>query len=237
MTLADSRPPTPFVGSVSLERLNARRADGKTIRLALLAAIVFHALIVLVPLPQRNVAPAKEDISDYPEIIRPVIEPPELPERPQVVIAPAERRRPIPVPDLPKDYVEPVHEAVDAPFDPEGVEEFDPVIVAPVAPRPAGPLEEHTVGLVRPVRMPGAPKPDYPEMARRIRLEGKVVLRAVIDTTGRVTSIRVIRAPEVDAGFVEAAKEAVLQWRYEPGLYGGEPVEVIMTVVIDFTLN
>ena len=76
-----------------------------------------------------------------------------------------------------------------------------------------------------------------PEMARKVRLEGTVVLRAIIDETGRVTAIRVGRQPGVNAGFVEAAREAVSQWRYEPGLYGGEPVAVSMTVVVEFTLQ
>jgi TonB family protein len=74
-------------------------------------------------------------------------------------------------------------------------------------------------------------------MARTVRLEGTVVLQAIIDETGRVTSIRVIREPGVNAGFVEAATAAVSQWRYEPGHFGGEPVAVTMTVVVEFRLQ
>ena len=237
MTLADSRPPTPLVQSVALERLNARRADGKTIRLAVLGAVVFHSLIVLLPLPKRTMPPPREPEPQGPVIVRAELKPPELPERPRLETVPVERRRAIPVPELPDDYVEPVQEAVDAPFDPDTVADVEILIPPAVAPRPSGPLGEDTLGLVRPVRLPGAAKPDYPEMARRARIEGTVILRAVIDTTGRVTLIQVIRAPEVDVGFVAAAEAAVRQWRYQPGEYGGHPVEVLMTVVVEFTLN
>ena len=86
MTLADSGPPTPFVGSVALERLNARKADGKTIRLALLAALVFHGLVILLPLPQRAAPPVPPPIPEGPQIVPVDLEPPELPEPPQLIV-------------------------------------------------------------------------------------------------------------------------------------------------------
>ena len=59
-------------------------------------------------------------------------------------------------------------------------------------------------------------------------------MEAVLDPTGRVTQLRVIRSmPLLD----QAALDAVRQWRYTPSVYGGHPVSVLMTITIRFTLQ
>jgi len=102
----------------------------------------------------------------------------------------------------------------------------------PEPPRQAGP--------VRIAQLPVAPRkvndarPLYPEIARAARKEGTVVLEAVLDTTGRVTQLRVIKSePLLD----QAALDAVRQWRYTPSVYGGQPVSVLMTITIRFQLQ
>ena len=76
-------------------------------------------------------------------------------------------------------------------------------------------------------------RPVYPPHARSARVEGSVILEAVIGPTGRVTDVKVLRsAPLLD----EAAMEAVLQWEYTPTLLNGVPVPVVMTVTVNFTL-
>ena len=77
-------------------------------------------------------------------------------------------------------------------------------------------------------------RPVYPEIARAARVEGTVVMEAVLDPTGRVTQIRVIRSvPLLD----QAAVDAVRQWRYTPSVYMARPVSVLMTITIRFTLQ
>jgi len=102
----------------------------------------------------------------------------------------------------------------------------------PDPPKPAGP--------VRVGELPVAPRkiadarPVYPEIARSARVEGTVVMEAVLDTAGRVTQIRVIRSiPLLD----QAALDAVRQWRYTPSVYNGRPVSVLMTITMRFTLQ
>ena len=117
---------------------------------------------------------------------------------------------------------------------------FDPAFIldsAPEAPASAGPLGEDTRGLVLPVAVPGRARPEYPRAGRAARLEGTVVLKAVIDRGGDVVSIRVVSRPTPDAGFSDAAVAAVRQWRYTPGEYGGQPVAVEITVVVQFVLE
>ena len=75
--------------------------------------------------------------------------------------------------------------------------------------------------------------PVYPALARSARVQGVVILEAVIDRSGRVESIQVIRSiPMLD----QAAVAAVRQWRYTPALLNGSPVPVIITITVNFKL-
>jgi protein TonB len=77
-------------------------------------------------------------------------------------------------------------------------------------------------------------QPEYPELARRARLEGFVILQAAIDQRGNVRDAEVLRG--LGLGLDDAAREAVMQWRYTPTYYNGRPVEVILTINVVFQL-
>jgi protein TonB len=79
--------------------------------------------------------------------------------------------------------------------------------------------------------------PEYPEIARRAKLDGSVILLAVVRPNGRVGAIEVLRAPHTRLGFEFAAIEAVKQWRYKPGLMNGRPVAVYVRIIVEFTLS
>jgi len=76
--------------------------------------------------------------------------------------------------------------------------------------------------------------PAYPPEAGRERIEGAVVLLAVIGKDGSVQDVRVESGLPILA---QAAIEAVKQWRYKPYLLNGEPVEVDSRITINFTLS
>jgi len=76
--------------------------------------------------------------------------------------------------------------------------------------------------------------PQYPSEAGRARIEGAVVLMAVIGTDGSVKDVRVESGLPILA---QAAMDAVRQWRYKPYLIDGEPVEVDSRITINFTLS
>ena len=76
--------------------------------------------------------------------------------------------------------------------------------------------------------------PQYPPDAGRARLEGAVVLMAVIGQDGTVKDVRVESGLPILA---QAAIDAVKQWRYKPYLIDGEPVEVDSRITINFTLS
>ncbi len=76
--------------------------------------------------------------------------------------------------------------------------------------------------------------PQYPPEAGRARIEGTVVLMAVISKDGSVLDVRVESGLPILA---QAAIDAVKQWRYKPYVIDGEPVEVDSRITINFTLS
>jgi periplasmic protein TonB len=76
-------------------------------------------------------------------------------------------------------------------------------------------------------------KPQYPAMARESRVEGDVLLSAVIDKDGAVSDVRAISGPAL---LIPAALQAVRQWRYKPYLLNGQPVEVETQIKVQFRL-
>ena len=109
------------------------------------------------------------------------------------------------------------------------------VLVPPPPPPPEPPTQPVRVGLgVREPKKIVDVAPVYPRIAQTARVEGVVILEAVIDTTGRIDRLRVIRsAPLLD----EAAIAAVKQWRYTPTLLNNVPVPVLMTITVVFRLQ
>lgn len=81
--------------------------------------------------------------------------------------------------------------------------------------------------------------PEYPEALRGLHVAGKVALQAVIREDGSVDGVQVLRVPDVEGAeyLVEAAASAVREWRYLPARLHGEPVNVYLTVILDFTLR
>ena len=76
--------------------------------------------------------------------------------------------------------------------------------------------------------------PDYPPMARATHTAGRVELQATISRTGTIENLRVVSGPQL---LIQAAIDAVRQWRYRPYLLNGDPVEVETTINVDFRLD
>jgi protein TonB len=79
-----------------------------------------------------------------------------------------------------------------------------------------------------------APDPDYTEEARRAKKQGTCVLWLIVDSTGHPRDIRVVRG--LGFGLDAKAIDAVKQWRFQPALKDGKPVDVQISVNIDFHL-
>jgi periplasmic protein TonB len=78
-------------------------------------------------------------------------------------------------------------------------------------------------------------EPSYPEAARKARMEGVVILEAIITANGNVEEVKVLKSvnPLLDA----AATRAVQQWRYRPATLNGRAVRVYLTVTVTFNLH
>jgi len=108
----------------------------------------------------------------------------------------------------------------------------------PEPPPASGPLIAGTGDVTNPELIAESKiEPEYPELARVARLEGNVILQAIIKADGTVGDVEVLRTNRPSMGFEEAAIEAVRQWRYKPALQNGNPVEVYFTVFVDFKLH
>jgi TonB family protein len=77
--------------------------------------------------------------------------------------------------------------------------------------------------------------PVYPAGLKQQGVTGTVMVRAVISTTGEPLHPEVINT--VHPGLAQAAVDAVRQWRYQPTLLNGQPVEVVTTVTVTFELD
>lgn len=79
-----------------------------------------------------------------------------------------------------------------------------------------------------------APDPDYTEEARRAKKQGTCVLWLIVDSAGHPRDIKVVRG--LGLGLDAKALEAVRQWRFQPALKDGKPVDVQISVEVEFHL-
>jgi len=89
-------------------------------------------------------------------------------------------------------------------------------------------------GGVLPPRVLHQVDPEYSEEARKAKYGGTVLLRLVVDATGHVRDVQVVRS--LGLGLDEKAIEAVNKWKFQPGTKNGVPVAVMATVEVNFRL-
>jgi protein TonB len=77
-------------------------------------------------------------------------------------------------------------------------------------------------------------KPGYPLMARQMKVQGSVILQAMIGRDGLIQDLRVLSGPPILAS---AAQEAVKQWHFKPHLQGAAPVETVARITVNFTIS
>lgn len=102
------------------------------------------------------------------------------------------------------------------------------------APKPATPKQIRVGGNVQAAKLINQPKPVYPPLAKQARIQGTVRFNAVIGRDGSIQNLTLVSGHPL---LVPAATEAVRQWRYQPTLLNGEPVEVVTQIDVNFTLT
>jgi protein TonB len=107
-----------------------------------------------------------------------------------------------------------------------------PSVPPPPLQPPAAPIRLHS-GIRAPEKIVHV-APTYPALARASRVQGVVIIEAIIDSRGNVESARVLRSIAL---LDQAALDAVHQWKFTPTLLNGVAVPIIMTITVNFTLS
>ena len=76
--------------------------------------------------------------------------------------------------------------------------------------------------------------PDYPLLARQMKVQGAVSLQALISREGTIQELQILSGPAILAA---AAREAVKQWHFKPYLQNGQPVETQARITVNFTIS
>jgi protein TonB len=109
-----------------------------------------------------------------------------------------------------------------------------PPAVKAVEAKPAAPQRIRVGGNVQEARLLKKVVPTYPQIARTARIQGTVIFNAIIGVDGRIQNLTLVSGPPL---LVAAAQQAVSQWVYQPTLLNQEPVEVMTTISVNFTLQ
>jgi periplasmic protein TonB len=89
-------------------------------------------------------------------------------------------------------------------------------------------------GNVQQAKMARMVQPVYPQIAKSAHIQGTVILHAIIAKDGSVQELQYVSGPPL---LMKNAMDAVRQWRYQPTLLNGDPVEVDTTISVVFTLG
>lgn len=146
----------------------------------------------------------------------------------------------IPMPDPTPDEPEPILDEIELELlDNDAVESDFAVDIPSDGPPGAGAPGLGEIadvgGDVSPPKRIYGPKPPFTEEARQARVQGVVLLQAIIDQQGNVARVRVLKG--LPMGLTESAIETVKTWRYEPSTRDGKPVAVRMHLNVSFWLQ
>lgn len=196
------------------------RVTGSTISLTLHVAAA--AAVLLGPATAGPREPAKP--VERPIILQPAVHPRDGgPGIPIPGVGEGFRIPEIPGPTIPASIVGPIRSTV-------------PTVGAPTLVGSAGPSSAALFSDETPVVLSG-PLPRYPELLRQAGIQGRVLLEAIVDTTGRVdaASIHVVYA--TNPAFIEGARDAIRASLFRPGRVGGRVVRVRVRIPFEFTLR
>lgn len=112
----------------------------------------------------------------------------------------------------------------------------DPQILrnAAMAMEKAAPPSIRVGGNVQASKLISQVQPAYPELAKQARIQGTVRFNATISPQGDILNLQLVSGHPL---LVASATSAVTQWRYKPTLLNGNPVTVVTTIDVNFTLN
>jgi len=206
--------------------------DKKNMRIAIGVAIALHIVFFLIRVPEMIAQQAEAKKAKVYVVQQVRFKPP--PPKQQKDI-PKARSKKVPIPDPTPDEPEPIRLPED--FDTEiEIPDTDIIFGIPEGPPPAEPEGPIRVGgdVQPPVKL-SAPSPQYTEIARKARIQGVVIVEAIIDKQGGVTNVKILKG--LPMGLDTAAADAVRKWKFKPATLNGKPVAVIYNLTVNFRLQ
>jgi TonB family protein len=208
--------------------------DRKTMRVATIVAVIFHVILLAVTIPEviSQASAEKEKPKVY--VVQQVRFKPPPPQQQQQIVQPKAKK--VPIPDPTPDEPEPIRlpDEVEPEID---LPDTDIIYGIPDGPppeaEPTGPIM--VGGDVKPPEKISAPQPQYTEIARKARIQGVVIVQAIIDKQGVVTNVKVLKP--LPMGLDQAAAEAIKSWKFKPATLNGKPVAVYYNLTVNFTLQ
>jgi protein TonB len=211
--------------------------DNRGMRIAIALAVLAHVAMFIVVLPKGREPVYKIGSKTKAYVVKQVRFEPPPPQAAQQIPKPKEKRRVVPVPDTTPEEPEPIRLAeMDAPvYDPNSEDVIYGIPDAPPGPGVAGAGPMRLTGDITPPQKIVYPQPRYTEEGRLQRIQGVVILEAVIDAMGNVGAVKVLKG--LPMGLTETAVEAAQQWKFKPATLDGEPVAVFLNLTIRFSLQ
>lgn len=233
---AETNPPLIDGGGSYSMFLLEEKEDSKALKIALTLAIAFHAVLFLINFGFlfADDAPVEAEKEKKVYVVQQVRFKPPPPQQKQEIPKPKSKK--VPIPDPTPDEPEPIR--IEEPEPDVDMPDVSDIVFGipdapPAVPEPTGPIQ---VGgdVTKPEKI-DSPPPQYTEIARKARIQGVVIVQAIIDKTGTVTNVKVLKG--LPMGLDQEAVKAIKRWKFKPATLNGKPVDVYYNLTVNFRLQ
>lgn len=207
--------------------------DKKKMRGAMIFAAILHAAFLVATFPELVAQATAAEKKQKLYVVQQVRFKPPPPKQKQEIPKPKAKK--VPIPDPTPDEPEPIR--IDEPEPEIEIPQLDDMVFgipdAPPVAEPEGPI--YVGGDVQAPEKVFYPQPQYTEIARKARVQGVVIVQAIIDKEGSVTNVKVLKG--LSMGLDDEAVKAIKKWKFKPATLNGKPVDVYYNLTVNFRLQ